>query len=266
MKKLNTVLPILFITIPLCIVGALIAFKNNAPYSQFDTLLQEAQDQKEVELLGHLPIDATATTDQEVKSAEDQESLLFPNELNHDVPFTTQAPLGNWSLPYQEACEEASLVMAVHFLLNKGPFTTQSADSEILDLVHFVEKEGYSIDTTAAETVEVAQKYFGESLYSELSNEVTVENIKGVLAKGGLVIMPFAGRQLPNPHFSAPGPLYHMLVVKGYTESGFITNDPGTKFGSNFTYSYEALLSANHDWNNGDVARGEKLMIILKKK
>lgn len=270
MKKHKAILPISFVAIPLCIVGAVVAFKNDPSYSQFEALLQKSQDQKSVEVSARLPIDSTVYSENEV-SQEDvlekyEDTLSLPNEINHNVPFTPQAPLGDWSLPYQEACEEASLTMAAHFLLNKGQFTPQSANTEILDLVNFVEKEGYPIDITAAETVDVARRYFGESLYVELSDEITISNIKNILAGGGLVIMPFAGRQLPNPHFSSPGPLYHMLVVKGYNESSFITNDPGTRFGSNFKYSYEALLSANHDWNNGDVEKGKKVMIIINKK
>jgi hypothetical protein len=56
-----------------------------------------------------------------------------------------------------------------------------------------------------------------------------------------------------------------MLVIKGWTENNFITNDPGlyTK-GEDFQYSYENLMGSIHDWNNGDVNNGQKIMLILK--
>ena len=36
--------------------------------------------------------------------------------------------------------------------------------------------------------------------------------IKEFLMAGKLVIVPAAGRQLGNPYYKAPGPVYHMLV------------------------------------------------------
>ena len=48
--------------------------------------------------------------------------------------------------------------------------------------------------------------------------------------RGVPVLLPAAGRLLRNPYFSGQGPLYHMLVVKGYTRDGkIITDDPGTR-------------------------------------
>ena len=51
------------------------------------------------------------------------------------------------------------------------------------------------------------------------------------LSEGRIVIVPTAGRLLKNPHFTASGPLYHMLVIKGFDDAKhtFITNDPGTR-------------------------------------
>ena len=37
---------------------------------------------------------------------------VLPVEYNLAVPFQPQAPFANWDMPYQEACEEASLIMA----------------------------------------------------------------------------------------------------------------------------------------------------------
>ncbi|MCR4279964.1 MAG: hypothetical protein NUV82_00890, partial [Candidatus Komeilibacteria bacterium] len=45
----------------------------------------------------------------------DSEEIELPAEYNLDVPFMSQAPHANWDLPYQEACEEASLIMVDYF-------------------------------------------------------------------------------------------------------------------------------------------------------
>ena len=61
------------------------------------------------------------------------------------------------------------------------------------------------------------------------------------------------------------GPLYHMLVVKGYTKDGtIITNDPGTRRGADFLYDPDALFNAVHDWNGGNVNEGAKVMVVVE--
>ena len=40
-----------------------------------------------------------------------------------------------------------------------------------------------------------------------------------------------------------------MLVIKGYLDNSFITNDPGTKRGENFIYSIDNLLLSLADWD-----------------
>jgi len=61
--------------------------------------------------------------------------------------------------------------------------------------------------------------------------------------------VPLAGRELNNPYFRAPGPIYHMLVIKGYDSDEFIVNEVGTKRGDSFKYKYDVLINAIHDWN-----------------
>ncbi len=39
----------------------------------------------------------------------------LPATANIDVPFTSQAPTGNWSEPWQKACEETSIYMVTSF-------------------------------------------------------------------------------------------------------------------------------------------------------
>jgi len=202
---------------------------------------------------------------------KDNQNSETPNFLDYPVLFASQAPYGVWDPFHQEACEEASMIMAdVYF--NKKPLSSHLMEQAILDLVKWEEENNYQVDVSAEETVEILKEYF--NLSAELTTEVTVEKIKKELALGKLVIVPAAGRELGNPYFHEPGPIYHMLVIRGYDEKNqeFITNDPGTKRGEGFRYQYKKMLSAVHDWNHDlaeggmtdeEINQGRKVIIIV---
>ena len=191
------------------------------------------------------------------------EPVAIPDSINLDIPFTSQAPHANWDLPYQEACEEASALMSARYLQGRSIDGKNDADSAILQLVDFgTEELGNPIDTTAAETAHMIEEFY--ELQTELIYDFTWDDVKTALAQGYPVIVPAAGRQLGNPNFTQPGPPYHMLVIKGYTENIVITNDPGTRNGADYQYTYDTLYNAVHDWNDGNVTEGDKVMIIVK--
>lgn len=188
-------------------------------------------------------------------------------EVNLAVPFTSQAPNANWDMPYQEACEEASLIMVQAFF-NKTALTPNVADSAILKVVEWENQHfGYYKDTTAEQSKEMAQQYFGlKNTRTQLvtSSEDFMQLIKSELSQNHLIVIPAAGRDLGNPNFTPPGPPYHMLVIKGYTKDGLIiTNDSGTRRGHNYTYTLEKLFYALHDWNDGDVENGAKVVLVI---
>ena len=188
-------------------------------------------------------------------------------EMNLKVPFTTQAPFRDWGMPYQEACEETAALM-VHYFYEGKTFTKEIADEEIKGLVAFQEQIlGAYKDTTAEETARFIREYWGYP--SVRVTPATIERIKAEIGNGRPVIIPTSGKQLfaGNPYFRNNGPLYHMLVIKGYTKDGkFITNDPGIGRGESYVYDENLLFNAIHDWNGGKVTSGEKLMIIIDPK
>ena len=189
---------------------------------------------------------------------------ILESEINLDVPFTMQAPNQNWNLPYQEFCEEASMVMAAAYTQGKKTLTPAEADQLMLNVMDYEnETFGYYKDTTAAETAEILRNYF-QLQDVRLVNNPTEQDFKQALSENKIILVPAAGQLLGNPNFRAPGPPYHMLVIKGYTSTGqFITNDPGTRKGADYPYSADVILEAMHDWNNGDVESGQKVAIIV---
>ena len=185
-------------------------------------------------------------------------------EVNWDVPFTPQAPLANWDAVHEEACEEASVLMVLKYFAGKPIGTPAEADQAILRLVDRNEHIlGFAVDQTAQQVAALIALENNRLRVSVVAHP-SENSIKQALARGFLVIVPAAGRQLKNPYFQQPGPLYHMLVIRGYTKDGYvITNDPGTKRGAGFLYPWQTLLDAIHDWNNGDVDHGDKVMILV---
>ena len=191
--------------------------------------------------------------------------------VDYDVAFASQAPFGVWDDLHGETCEEAAMVMAVYHFRDKL-LTAHTMEQALLSMVKWEETNGYSIDVTAQETVEILKAYFDYS--ATLHTDVSVAAIKGELDQGNLIIIPAAGRELGNPYFTSPGPIYHMLVVRGYDEAKkeFITNDPGTRRGEAYRYSYQTLLSAIHDWDHSlgaggmtdaEMVQGRKVFISI---
>jgi len=194
----------------------------------------------------------------ETNSNEDTKSdkdapIDISKKVEFDVPFTAQAPFGDWGdIRQQNGCEEASLLMAISYMRGQS-FTQQGALDEILKMDAYAEANyGFHLDISAKDTVQLAKDYFNYTNV-EYKTNITVQDIKMELYKGNLVIVPADGRILNNPYFSGDGPEYHMLVIVGYDpfKDGFITNDPGTRNGKGFRYSPTNLYSAIADYPSG---------------
>lgn len=170
----------------------------------------------------------------------------LPAVFNQDLEFTSQAPFAVWDHLHNESCEEASLLIAYAWA-NNLVLNPQMAETELKKIVEWEKgKFGFFESTTAEQTAEMAREFYG--LKVDLLRNPTTEEIKKEIVEGRLVVMGMAGRLLGNPHFKAPGPIYHMLVIKGYDEKGFFTNDPGTLYGKSYYYTYATMMKAAHDW------------------
>ncbi len=192
-----------------------------------------------------------------------QPVFKMPDEYNLAVPFTPQAPFAVWDETHNEACEEAASLM-VHYFWQGKTFTPQIAEDEIQQLVNYETITfGFFQDTTGEQTAQFIRDYLG---YKDVrvQYDITIDDIKNEVAHGRPVIVLAAGRLLGNLNFRSPGPLYHALVIRGYTADGrIITNDPGTRKGEEFVYEPDVLMNAIHDWNRGDVNNGRKVMIVV---
>lgn len=167
--------------------------------------------------------------------------------INLAVPFFAQAPRGDWSLPWQEACEEASVILVGAFW-DSEELSVEKMEERIHAAVAWqMSSFGFYEHTTAAQTATMIRALYGYARV-EVEYDIGTDRIAAHVRAGRPVIVPLAGRLLGNPYYTSPGPVYHMLVVKGVAENGdLITNDVGTRHGRNLTYHPDVFLNAMHD-------------------
>jgi hypothetical protein len=187
------------------------------------------------------------------------------------VPFTAQAPFGNWADQRQQnGCEEASALMVIKWA-RQQTLTKEIALKEITKLADWLKKKhGESRDSSAQDTVNWIFKEYFKYDKVQLKKMATLNDIIGELTKGNLIVAPMNGQLLRNPNFKQPGPERHMLVIIGFDpiKKQFITNDPGTRNGANYRYNYTTLYNAIRDYPTGynkPIKKVEKNIIVISK-
>ncbi|HVW66107.1 MAG TPA: C39 family peptidase [Candidatus Peribacteraceae bacterium] len=208
------------------------------------------------------PITGNSSAESETSPPPSSSSL--PSSVKIDVPFQSQAPLSNWDAVHEEACEEASLILVQRYLTGQTT-SPQQMENEIQKLVSWETQHGYAQDVTVAQLKDIAHGVYG--LHGTVLTDTSVDSIKRQIASGNPVIIPAAGQMLGNPYFSGQGPPYHMLVIIGYNDTSFITDDVGTRRGANYAYSFATIENAIHDWtgSNATIQSGKKDVLVLKK-
>lgn len=193
-------------------------------------------------------------------------SAVLPARVNLAVPFTSQAPEKNWSQPWQDACEEAAILMMDGYEKKYGTSPLFAKD-EIIKMVAWEEARGWGLSIEIEKIKQIFDEYLGYSTSDAktvIVENPTIEQLKQFIAAGRPVYVVADGKALKNPHFQNGGPEYHALVIRGYTEKTFITNDPGTQFGENYEYPYDRLMNAIRDWNGGDVKSGRRTVLVIQ--
>src|SRR5690606_41290644 len=61
-------------------------------------------------------------------------------QLILDVPFTSQAPEGNWKQPWQDACEETSILMVDRFYQEQAQIGLEEAKKAIVNILNIDRK------------------------------------------------------------------------------------------------------------------------------
>lgn len=193
------------------------------------------------------------------------------------VPFTSQAPLANWKdSRQQDGCEEAVALMAKAWVKGEGikekeKISKASWEKKIIALSDFEKKKyGEYRDVTLEDMVAwIFKDYFKYDKVS-IKSIATTTDIISELEKGKIILAPMNGRELKNPNFTAPGPVTHMVLIKGYDyqTKEFITNDPGTRRGENYRYPEKIILKAIRVYPTGyhkEIKSIKKEVIVVAK-
>jgi len=181
------------------------------------------------------------------------------------IPFYSQAPLSKWDAFHEEMCEEASVLNAGLYLENKKP-TKDQFETDLQGMQKIETSDiGAWKSTTIAETKKLVDIYFAGKFQSKTIDNPTIIDIETEIAAGHPVVVPLAGREIGNPNFTPPGPVYHMLVLKGYDSQNFIANDVGTRRGDSYTYAKEVIMQNMHDWNAKDIHLGARRILVFYK-
>lgn len=188
-----------------------------------------------------------------------------PPAAEIDVPFTAQAPEGDWSQPWQDACEETSIYMVASFYADDA-IRREEATARIRQILAAKEETFSPSKDESLETIAGIIEELDVPWRAELKENPTADDLKAELAAGRPVIVPVYAPELENPHYGTYGPRYHVLVLTGYDDAAgeFIVNDPGTKSGDGLRFPQQRFLDAIHDLNPADKAAGRKAVLFTR--
>jgi len=185
-------------------------------------------------------------------------------------PFTVQAPLAEWSdSRQQDGCEEASALMAIWAVRGKTALSKAEAKKQLLAISDFEKKKyGEYRDVSLADMKAWIFKDYFKYDQIEIKEKVTLDDLKAEVKAGHLILAPMNGRALKNPHFKAPGPERHMVLIYAYDakKKEFITNDPGTRYGAGYRYPEKVLYQAIRAYSTGyhkPIKQVEKSVLVV---
>ena len=189
--------------------------------------------------------------------------LLFPisihatttTTVNLPVPYTSEIPNGRWIKPWNNACEEATIIMVEQFYAgNTSTKFSRARATKLMSPLFPIERKlfGTDADSDAAQNAKIINDYTSFSAY--IIDDPTIEQIQNELSAGRPVISFHYGYDLHNPNipWRRGGSYYHVMALVGFDEARqeFIVNDPGNdKSGLDYHYKYAIITSSLHDLN-----------------
>jgi hypothetical protein len=190
---------------------------------------------------------------------------VLPAQIFLQVPFTTQAPLGNWA-QHQESCEAANLTQLwLYWNHNQSVIIDPHlADAYIRTI------DGWKPRPDLNDTMlgQLAQQHWGYT-YRLVPNDPQV--IAQQLSAGRPLLAEVRTHGLGNPHYPGYYSHYeqtawsvpHFVTIVGYDKTGVWLNDPGISWGRGYHITYAQLTHAIADLTQHHPALDNGNMLLL---
>ena len=164
------------------------------------------------------------------------------------VPFTVQAPYGNWDAAHEEYCEAAAVYMVGKYFQGdrEARIPPATADADMGAIVQYERATFDHINLSLADMTQVAGHVYG------LKGDIVpldFATLQRDVSQGLPVILPVMTHGGPmgriNPGYGAEN-VYHVIVAVGYDAGQGIvyTNDAGLSTGQSLAYDWSTLQAA----------------------
>lgn len=145
------------------------------------------------------------------------------------VPYTSQAPFGEWNDPrQQDGCEEASIAMAMMWAEGRA-WSAEEVRQQIIGMSDFQKYfHGYFEDSSASDTAKLMGEYFGYPAGKiGVVYNISVNDIRATLDAGLLVLVPINPRAISTSLYNS-ATTRHTVAVVGYDDATgeIIMHDP----------------------------------------
>jgi hypothetical protein len=121
----------------------------------------------------------TSTTESVIVISDEEiiveEKKTIPAKINLDVPFTSQAPEKSWDQPWQDACEEAAVLMLAAYYRDFG-LSPLFAKEEMQKMVDWEEELGWGTSIEIEKVGKLVKEFVTKKF--RIVENPTVEQMK----------------------------------------------------------------------------------------
>ncbi len=183
-------------------------------------------------------------------------ALAASNTVKLSVPYTSEIPDGTWTKPWNNACEEASIVMVEQYYIgNHATRLSRTEAKKLMWPLFGIQDKLWksSADTSATRTARLINENSGFSAH--IVDNPTITDIEKEIRAGRPVISFHYGYDLKNPNipWRRGGSSYHVMPITGYDniKKEFIVDDPGNHAtGLDYRYKYATIMGSLHDFDH----------------
>ena len=188
--------------------------------------------------------------------------LILPNKslaataevVKIPAPYTSEIPTGTWAPPWNNACEEATIVMVNDYYFGYETLPKKIAADNMNPLFKIENKIfGGNANTDASQTAQLINDYTDST--AVIKENPTIDEIKNELRQNRPVITFHYAKNIVNVnyHWRAGGSYYHVMTLVGFDDNTkeFFVHDSGDPVtGAFHRYGYDVIMNSLHDYNH----------------